>query len=325
MKKYFKYFLQISIYLIVLFFLYKLLHKDIEKNILNLHFNKIQLVYIFLALLFYCSHVILNAYNWYILINRLGYKADLFPQIGVFIKSLILRYIPGSVVGILSRGILNKPYKVPVIISLWGWFLENFIYLIVGILLGSFVLKKEILQNYTQDKTFVFFVVFIFVFSFLLIWKLDYFEYLFRKYVISKLKINTIIEQSLDINNSLKFNVSNKNKLELFLRYCLSWILYSIAFYFVTLVFYTPNVLDIFMLFSMNAAAWSIGYMSLVTPSGTGVREAIFGLTLPLLGMSHLQAVLIAFLSRFLIVISEVLCLTVYNIVGSLRKKQDFN
>ena len=80
--------------------------------------------------------------------------------------------------------------------------------------------------------------------------------------------------------------------------YLVLWALLGVAF-FLFIKSLTPIAISqLFAITCIYAAAWSIGFLSVITPSGLGVREGVLSLLLTLVGLPLATATLAALLSR---------------------------
>lgn len=80
--------------------------------------------------------------------------------------------------------------------------------------------------------------------------------------------------------------------------YLLLWALLGVAF-FLFIKSLTPIAISqLIVVTCIYAAAWSIGFLSVITPSGLGVREGALSLLLMLVGLPSATATLAALLSR---------------------------
>src|SRR6266849_6359603 len=102
------------------------------------------------------------------------------------------------------------------------------------------------------------------------------------------------------------------------LAWCASWFVAGCAFYILMLALWpdAPFV-ALPICIGIYALAWDIGFVSFITPSGLGVREAaivgLFALALPLpVGL----ATVLALLSRFVSTIAEVVCVSIAYLSG---------
>jgi uncharacterized membrane protein YbhN (UPF0104 family) len=102
------------------------------------------------------------------------------------------------------------------------------------------------------------------------------------------------------------------------LAWCASWFVAGTAFYVLLLALWpaTPFVAWPICI-GIYAIAWDIGFVSFITPSGLGIREAaivaLFALALPLpTGLASIMALL----SRLVSTIAEVVCVSIAYLSG---------
>ena len=99
----------------------------------------------------------------------------------------------------------------------------------------------------------------------------------------------------------------------------LLWGLLGIAFFFFIKSFYTVEISQFIIVTGIYAVAWNIGFLSLVTPSGLGVREGVLSLLLTTV-LPPATATLTALLSRLWTLSAELL-ITLVALGFSLREK----
>ncbi|MCA9376582.1 flippase-like domain-containing protein [Candidatus Nomurabacteria bacterium] len=306
-KRIVKKILEYSIYAIVGYFIYSKLGGNLEQ-IRNV---EIDYPYLLAATLLFSTHNIWNGLNWDYLIERSGEQTKLDQQMRVYLKSYLMRYVPGNVVGIMGRAILNKPYGIPMFKSLWGWFFENIVYLALGIFIGSYaVLKTQFASYSVLGLMVVAFVVGLFI-----LLRNDLLERVFEGKIAKKLPEAAKKEAT-------PLRLSPKVRIEMLGRYTLSWIIYSLSFVLVVSSVIDLNALNIPSLISVNALAYSAGYLAIVTPSGAGVRESVmvFALT-NALGYSIENAVVIALAARIVFILGELTGFVGYYLYYFLMKR----
>jgi len=255
-KKIIKILLQIAVYCAVGIFIYLTL-KDNLSEIRDFEIRNVRLL-IFTTLI-YSASVGLNGYIWHLIMKFSGENIKIFDSIDVYISSYITRYIPGSVWAIFARSAMNKRYKVKMLKTAWGWFVENLGYLLVG---GVF----------------------------------------------SLLVLSSLFESNIVLITVIPF----------------VWIIYSLHYYLLAYSITGVTIEYLFPLVGVNALSYVIGYISIITPSGTGVREGVMIASLNLLGLvSKVEAIVVSIVARITFVIGEVGYLVVYKVVYFLYKKYD--
>ena len=231
---------------------------------------------------------LLRSIAWNRLLEQEGFRLSPAKSIYLLSISEIRRYIPGSVLGFLSRvnnfNLNNIPAKMVVKLILY----ESVIFLLTSSIIsipGALYLADRI----RFDTSHYLFIFFLGVSLFLVLLAIYFSSKKYRE------KANDIIK------HLPKFGT-------IFLLMCVAWIFFGLGTY---LVGASINYLDprrIVELVSFFVLSWVIGYLVVIAPLGLGVREAVitFGLS------SYMPlsiAAAISILSRIAMVISEVIFL----------------
>lgn len=327
-KKVIKTILQILLYTTVVYFIIQRVNStdNVWENIFN-----VDTFYAIASVIVFSVQTLFNAYLWHYLMKASGENVTVNGQVDVYLKSYLLRYIPGNVVGILSRGEFNRKHGVSRIKSLWGWFFENITYLAIGASIATYFILKNIANialvanDYTSRIDLVAvsaiaFLVVIIVASLLLMFKSNAMWNIFNEIIVKK-----ILKKNL--GKTVDVRLDNKSRLMIVLGYLISWILYSVSFMLLAFAV-VPSSLDYpLAIASINALAWTIGYVFIITPSGTGVREAVFLSLLPMVSViSPANSALIAIGMRLVTVLGEVgafILFKGYNLLNKLNNRLD--
>ena len=80
--------------------------------------------------------------------------------------------------------------------------------------------------------------------------------------------------------------------------YLLLWGLLGVAFFLFIKSLTPVAISQLLVVTGIYAVAWSIGFLSVITPSGLGVREGVLSLLLTLVGFPSATATLVSLLSR---------------------------
>lgn len=293
-KQIIKKLLEIAIYISVIYFIYRGLRGNFDKIPSP---SDIKWHWLVLSLVVFSGHTIFNGFVWYYMMDRSGEKVDKLTQMEVYLKSYALRYIPGNVVGILSRATYNKPHGVSMLKSLWGWFLENSIYLFLGCVIGLYVLAQ-----YSQIAWLnIAVIVAAILGGIVIIFGLDYIEKAFVKLI--SLKFADRVKESKAV---LKIDLYHR--LMIMLLYFIAWVIYSISFILTVMSVVDVHPSQYLMLATINAAAWSLGYLAVIVPTGGGVREVVMNtLLIKFLGYNPGIAIAIVALARTVFVVAELL------------------
>lgn len=235
------------------------------------------------SFLLFIGYLYLRALSWRSLVNFLGESINKTGSLSVWFFSEATRYIPGNVWSFVSRAYLARQEKISRNVSLLVLPIEIIIVSTVTSALSLYSIIKNLER---LPVNLVFYAALITppvaLFGFLLLQKII-------KRVLEKL---------------LKLDLSPKALLTAIALQIACWSLYSLG----TIVLLEGKLDNLPLLFSSTILSWLIGYLSLVTPMGLGVRESAFVL---LLGgyIGTAQAVVIAILSRIILIISELIIL----------------
>lgn len=254
--------------------------------------------FIVLGMLAYAMQFLFNSYVWAVLMRYGKEKVSLRDSVDVYVSSFVVRYIPGNVWAIAARAAMNKVHGVPAASSVWGWVIENITYLIVGMIFSILVLLR--FGALPQEIVWALVIALPACVVFLL--RYEIIERLVR--FLAKKKFPEIAQKEFS-----QFELSRIDRFKLLGLYSISWILYSLQFFFIAYAVGSVGLAHLPVLAGINALAWSIGYLSIITPSGTGVREGIIVLILTSLGLAtNVEAVAIALIARVSAIITEIIC-----------------
>lgn len=296
LKKY----LWISIYLLAGFFLagyfyrnWPLLHQVI--NPASLHF-------FFYALICNTLAFGLYGYIWVYIITRHN-TVQKFSVYKCFYVSQITRYVPGNIWSVLARFENNKQFGISYGASAYYYAIENIMLLSSALFFSLF--SFSLLGNKATFPIIIGFCIF-FLGGGLLFFKPEYFQ-----------RLIGLIEKRFGKVSTFS-DLGKYELLMVFLLFCLYWILFGLALYFIVLGIIGGST-EILHFFGINAAAWLIGYFSFITPSGLGVREGAFVLLFHTL-IPATTALSIALVSRFIFTFSELICLGIVVTWTKLKK-----
>jgi len=132
--------------------------------------------------------------------------------------------------------------------------------------------------------------------------------------------LNGLLNQALRLlkREPVRLGLRYRDILLITLAWCASWFVAGCAFYVLLLALWPSAPLAALPIcIGIYALAWDIGFVSFITPSGLGFREAaivgLFALALPLpAGL----ATIMALLSRFVSTIAEVICVSIAYVSG---------
>lgn len=283
----------------------------IRDNVDELREYQIQSIpLLILAALIFSSNVASTSFAWTLMMKFSGEKIPVFESINLFVSTFIVRYIPGSVWAVIARALANKEHGVKVVKTAWGWMIENISYLMVGLIFSALVLSSIAdLPSWIIPLVVVALPLCgIFVLRYELLGKV------FDKLVVKRFK--KYIGDEYEV-----LELTMKQKFIILGVYTISWIFYSIHYFVVCKAVSGANLGDFFVLSGINALAWSLGYLSIITPSGGGVREAVMITALTTLGiMGKVDAVVVTLLARLAFIGGELIYFALIKIIALLRK-----
>ncbi len=251
---------------------------------------------------------------WQAVLARLGHRLDLRLCLRVYLASEFVRYIPGNVWHVLTRILWVGKYGVSRPIAFASMTIE----LITKLAAGALVFAVSLLfwhdvsairqAGVISVAGEVVGVVTIFALLVLLYPRV----------------LNGLLNVALRLlkRGPVVLTLRYSDILLITLAWCVSWGIAGAAFYILLLALWpgTP-LLALPICIGIYALAWDIGFVSFFTPSGLGFREAaivgLFALALPLpAGLGTIMA----FLSRLVSTLAELVCVTIAYLSGGRRQ-----
>ncbi len=247
------------------------------------------------AFFLFLGHLYLRALSWRSLVAFLGTSVNKKNSLTIWFFSEATRYIPvGKVWSFASRAYLARQSSVPQKTALLILPVEVIIVTATATILSSYAIVKTLERLPVNFTFYLILISSLLITLVLLLLQKIIFKFL-KKMLLKKLITKALITA-------------------LFFQF-LSWFFYSVG-YMVLIDF--SNIQNIALLFSSALLAWLIGYLTLVTPMGLGVRESTFILlTGTQIGMS--QAAVVAILARVILIVTELLNLLFWIAARRLR------
>lgn len=233
------------------------------------------------SFLLFVSYLTLRALSWRALVHFLGESINKTGSLSVWFFSEATRYIPGNIWSFASRAYLARLRHISDNASLLILPIEVITVTTVTTALSLFALIKNLER---LPVNFTFYIV-------LIAPPITLLGILLLQKTVKRL-LEKLFKQDLNL----------KALLAALMLQIFSWSLYSIGT--IVLVSNLGQVENLYLLFSSILLAWLVGYLSLVTPMGLGVRESAFVL---LTGgqIGTVQAIIIAVLSRVILIVAE--------------------
>jgi glycosyltransferase 2 family protein len=306
-KKFGKHVLQIGLpALILALFVYQ-----VKKNWADLTVYTFQLNPWLLALAFFGFMLQELSYGliWRAVLARLGSHLGLRTCLRIYLASEFVRYIPGNVWHVLTRILWVSRYGVSRPVAFASMAIELITKLAAGILVFSVSLLFW--QDFGKIGS------------------------LLRGSMLDILGIASIIALFIGLHPRILNGVLNwalrrmkREPIQLTLQYsdilfitlawCVSWIVAGTAFYILLLALWPVAPLVAWPIcIGIYAIAWDIGFVSFITPSGLGIREAaivaLFALAFPLpTGLASIMALI----SRLVSTLAEAVCVSIAYLSG---------
>jgi uncharacterized membrane protein YbhN (UPF0104 family) len=306
-KKFGKRVLQIGLPVLILaLFVYQ-----VKKNWADLTVYTFQLNPWLLALAFFGFMLQELSYGliWRAVLARLGSHLGLRTCLRIYLASEFVRYIPGNVWHVLTRILWVSRYGVSRPVAFASMAIELITKLAAGVLVFSVSLLFW--QDFGKIGS------------------------LLRGSLLDILGIASIIALFIGLHPRILNGVLNwvlrrmkREPIQLTLRYsdillitlawCVSWIVAGTAFYVLLLALWPVAPLVAWPIcIGIYAIAWDIGFVSFITPSGLGIREAaivaLFALAFPLpTGLASIMALI----SRLVSTLAEAVCVSIAYLSG---------
>src|SRR6266702_2090542 len=312
-KKFGKRVLQIGLPVIILaLFVYQVKKNWADLTAYTLQWNPWLLA---LAFLGFMLQELSYGLIWRSILARLDSKLGLRVCLRIYLASEFVRYIPGNVWHVLTRMLWVAKYGVSRPVAFASMAIE----LITKLAAGLLVFSVSLLFWQVYGK----------------------FSSLLRGSLVDILGVASIVALFIGLHPRVLNGVLNwalrrmkREPIQLTLRYsdilfitmawCASWIVAGSAFYVLLLALWpAAPLVALPICIGIYAIAWDIGFVSFITPSGLGVREAaivaLFALALPLpAGLASIMAPL----SRLVSTVAEVVCVSIAYLSGG---KQELN
>ncbi|MEO0094025.1 MAG: lysylphosphatidylglycerol synthase domain-containing protein [candidate division WOR-3 bacterium] len=258
---------------------------QVKTEITTRHFQLYQLI---LAFLFLGLNFLIGAYGWKCILSYFAEKITFKQSIQIIAYALLGKYLPGKVWAILGRiylakeiGIAERHSALSVVIETAYLLISAFALFLISLLFYPSLLAKTYLLLILIPITviLIFPPIFNRVVNFLLV----------------RLK-----------QQPVSFNIKLNQAVVLFLLYLSAWVAAGIGLYFLIIAFYPLDWKALFIFPGAFSLSWIIGFVVIFAPGGLGVREGLFALLIDPIVPKALN-ILISFLSRIWITISEIL------------------
>jgi glycosyltransferase 2 family protein len=242
-----------------------------------------------LACLLTLLAVFAGALGWRFILHSLGQRLNWRVSFHSHLSANLAKYIPGYAWQLVGKAYLTNQAGVSGRVVSTAMFLELSELLLLGAGLSLALVPKELVQPFLEQLKFNISIQVIHYLGVLVIFLTP----LITALILVKTKKFTGVELAL-----LPFIASN-------LIIFLGWLFFGLSFWFIGLAFFPLPASSVFDFIFTLAASVLIGLVIIFIPVGIGIRESLMVYFLTSLGIPSASAVLMAALSRLIIIICE--------------------
>jgi uncharacterized membrane protein YbhN (UPF0104 family) len=272
--------------------------QEFHKNWASLQNFKpvINMGYLMISLALFLLSYLLETYIWKVCINKhLGrHELNFSQSIAVVNASGLLKYLPGRIWTYTAQFVWLKKYNIPKSLILYVGLICTLGSIIVSLYLGLIYLAFYT-NVMSLNLTILSFTVLILFNILYIIWN----SYLINKLIALARRLFKKEIQPLNSSRSLIFYIQ--------LVYMGSWFLAGFSGYFLAEgIGLNVPYSHMFAILASMSLSWVIGYVTIITPGGLGVRE---GMMLVMLNniVNTQTALIFPILSRLMYLIAEAL------------------
>lgn len=275
-----------------------------------------------LALLGFVLQELSYGLIWRTILARFGFVLQLRSCLRIYLASEFVRYIPGNVWHVLMRTLWAEKYGVPRSIALVSITIELITKLAAGVLIFAVSLffwpDLSAVRSWAQGTPLLISYGLVSMLALLI--------------ALHPSVLNLLLKLALRLlkRDPVVIALQYRTIIWITLAWCGSWIVAGSAFFVLLRSLWPDTPLALLPIcIGIYALAWDIGFMSFITPSGLGFREAaitaMFAFGFPLLPTGI--AAIIALLSRVVSTVAELLCVSIAYLSGgyavrSLQREQ---
>jgi len=262
-------------------------------------FSQVQPVLIFWAVLSFCLYYFLRSFIWRDILREQKISLPYRETNWLWALSELQRYIPGSIWSFVSRTVLfskNNDKKKEIAAAL---VIESEL-IVLGALLIALLAVPFFLSNFLQLSA----VANVFIYGMTVAVAVGY---IYQQKIFQKLKKYLIWPFLQHLFSTL----TPSTQLKLLGASALSFFFFGLGYYFAISAFVFLHPQNLFSFIGLFSFALLTGYLSFITPTGLGVREAIITGGLATAGIPISVAGVAAVFGRIILIISELVFLSV--------------
>jgi hypothetical protein len=294
------------IILIIFYFLLSTLLENWDEFSKNIHnFNPL---YLLLSIIFLIFFYLIHSYIWKDILKELGYRLSFIKTLKIRSLSEIGRYTPGKIWHVLGRIYFSKKVKIPTATTIVSMVIETLL-----MIFSTTILFLIFIKNIQEINLTYLLIILITIFFIILIIKSKRFNKILNKILF---KLNKTSEP-------IKISISSLSLLKFFGYYLISWSAIGVAFFYSIKLFYPSlSFIEIPTMISIFAISWVLGFISLLTPGGLGVREGVMTILLAnyvTLSIAIVSPIIMRFLTIFVELIMATITVKVKLVEGKIN------
>jgi len=274
---------------------------------LNDVFSQIQPVFILFAVLSFCIYYFLRSFIWRDILHEQKIPLPYRETNWLWALSELQRYIPGSIWSFVSRTVLfskSNAKKKEIAVAL---VIESEL-IVLGALLIALLAVSFFLPGIVRFSA----IASAFIYGITLVLAVGY---IYQQQIIHKLKI--LLRWSF--LKQLFSTLTPTAQLRLLVGSAVSFFFFGLGYYFAISAFVFLHPQNLFSFVGLSSFALLAGYLSFITPTGLGVREAVITGGLTIAGIPISVAGVAAVFGRVVLIISELVFLAMAYLFHKLR------
>lgn len=281
-----------------LFFVIKLIYSNasIFENLQNINY-----VLLSIGIIFFLLYFLIRSFLWHEIIKEKGNNLSFRKSSYFWEISEIKRYTPGNIWSFLSRTKLFTKDNMSTKDMVYSLVSETFL-----IILGCFIASTIYISSLFNNKVFDLLLVVLSVLSVIF--------YVYAHQINKRVKFKGIFQKLIPLIPGENY----EHNFKLYFLTFLSFISFGIATYFSSSAVFYLNPKDLLQIVSLSVFSLLIGYLSIITPMGLGVREGVMTLGLSK-SLTLSQAGLVSIFSRIIFILSELIFLTIVVVINRIE------
>ena len=284
--------------LAILLFLFKRLASLLEE--LKVESISFSIFFFIISCAILISYRTLQIFPWLTIYQKTSSKSVSVLSVWIFFQlSELGKYLPGKVGHFVGIVILSRPLGIAKIGAIVSTLLQLVFQCILGVLVGLPALLSPTAREFLRNSLERFqhnIPLFIGTLAVIVVLCVVFFILLRKQLLTNKVYLQEGMQVIFSIMGTLR----------LIGIYLLLWVHSGIAFSLFVKSIYAIHVTQFPIIMSIYAFAWSIGFISLVTPGGLGVREGVLSVLLTSC-LPPATATLVALLSRAWVICVEII------------------